>query len=165
MFYISKYNFEVNQNISVLNDQMKKSIVGVHDFESENIFGISTPYFGQFNYDEFMLSKSAKPFERIGITPDAHIKLQKLDDEKTLVSVKIKLSEIWNLILVFLHLIIISVGLFASHITVFKNNIEENWINRTLIIIMVLTIVNLFVWISFKFQTQKFKEIIQKIFF
>ena len=54
MFYISKYNFEVNQNISVLNDQMKKSIVGVHDFESENIFGISTPYFGQFNYDEFM---------------------------------------------------------------------------------------------------------------
>ncbi len=164
MLYISNYNFEVNQTISDLNDQMKNSIVGVHDFESENNCGISTPYYGEFNNDEFTLSRSTNPFERFGITPDAYIKLQSINEEKTLVSVKIKLSEIWNLILVFFHLAIISAGLFAPHIIVFKNNIEENWINRTLLIIIVLAIVNLSVWISFKFQTQKFKKIIQKIF-
>lgn len=163
MFYISNYNFEVNQNISVLNDQMKKSIIGVHDFESENIFGISTPYFGQFNYDEFMLSRGTKPFERITIAPDAQIKIQKINEEKSLIRVKIKLSEIWNLILVFLHLIIVSVGLFSSHITVLKMNIDENWMNRVLVIIVPLTILNLFVFISFQLQTQKFKEIITKI--
>lgn len=165
MFYRSRYNFEINQNITVLNDQLKNKLIGSFDVETGNLFGIKTPYFGEFSYDEFILTTRAKPFERSGIAPDAHLKLQKLDDLSTRINVDIKLSVLWQLILVFLNLIAISVGLFASRLTVFQQTIEENWLNRTLLIVMTLSIINLYVWISFKIQTNQFKKIINPQFF
>jgi hypothetical protein len=165
MFYRSQYSFEINQNITVLNDLLKNKLIGSFDVEIDNLFKIKTPYFGEFSYDEFILTTRAKPFDRIGIEPDAHLKLQKLNDLSTRINVDIKLSVLWQLILVFLNSIAISVGLFASRITVFNQNIEENWLNRTLLIVMTLSIINLYVWISFRIQTNQFKKFINPHFF
>lgn len=160
MFYVTKKQFEVNQPIADLNDRLKKTLVGTYVIKQNNFFSSEIAYSGELNYDKFVLFRSAKPFEKLRIVPDAHIKLVQVSENRTMVHVKIKFSEIWYLLLVFLHLSIICGILFFPHLSVFNYPIEGIWWQRILLLIGVLIPIHLLIWCWYRIQVNRFKIII-----
>jgi len=160
MFYVTKKQFEVNQPIADLNDRLKKTFVGTYVMKQNNFFAGELAYSGEFNYDKFVLSRRAKPFENVGIVPDAHIKLVQVSENRTMVHVKIKFSELWYLLLVFLHLSIICGILFFPHLSVFNYPIEGVWWQRILLLICILIPIDLLIWCWYRIEVNRFNIII-----
>lgn len=164
MFYTTKYHFEVNQPLSEVDTQLRAAFLRDFDVKSDGLIEKSDAFVGTYNYDEFVLSQRARPFERTSITPDAHIKLTKIDDTTTQVKVTIKLSDIWKFFIVIFHLIAVAVTLFVDNFRVFGHNVEGSIILRILAFSTLLIILNGIVWISFSSQRSIYKRIIREHF-
>lgn len=164
MFYVTKKQFEVNQSIADLNDQLKKTLVGTHVIQRDDFFSDEISYSGELNYDKFVVSRTAKSFKNVLIVPDAHIKLTKVSDNHTMVHVKIKFSEIWYLLFIFLHLGVIFGIVFFPHLSVFNSPIEGTLGQRILLLVCILIPIHLLIWISYRIQTSRFQVMIPDFF-
>lgn len=157
MFFRKKYSFEVNQNKEILTESLKNK--KGKDQIYRNDIGIESSYSVEFNWDEFVVTRKAKMFERsAGIEPDAHIRLVHLSDNLTRIDVKMKFSEIVWIILIFIQLGIIAGCLFGTNVN------ELNWWYRILMLIGSSGLFNFIIWMFFIRESNVLKGVIKQLF-
>ncbi len=157
MLFRKKYSFEVDQNKEILSESLKNR--KGKDQIYRNAIGIESSYSIEFNWDEFVVSRKAKMFDRsAGIEPDAHIRLVHLSENLTRIDVTIKFSEI-----VWIILILIQLGILAG--CFFGTNISElNWWYRILILMGSSGLFNFVIWLIFVSEVKTLKNVVQQIF-
>lgn len=107
----------MNQSLSEVDTQLRAAFLRDFEVNSDALFGKNDVYVGTYNYDEFVLSMRSKPFQKTHVTPDAHIKLQKIDEANTIVNVTIQFAPIWKLFFIGIQIIVLlGTLLFASSI-------------------------------------------------
>jgi hypothetical protein len=159
MLFSKKYSFEINQNKEVLSESLKnrkgKDQIYRNGIESESSYSIES------NWDEFVVTRKAKIFERsAGIEPDAQIQLLHLSEKLTGIDVKIKYSEIVWIILIFVQLGIIAACLFGS----FNHHSDLNWWSRILIMIGGSALWNFIIWLIFIREVKTLENVVRQIF-
>jgi hypothetical protein len=161
MFYTTKYNFEVNQSLSEVNTQLRAAFLRDFEVNSDALFGKNDVYVGTYNYDEFVLSMRSKPFQKTHVTPDAHIKLQKIDEANTLVNVTIQFAPIWKLFFIGIQIIVLLGTLFIRKFNFFGHQLERFSLMRFAFILGFFTISYGVIWIVFQVYSEKYKRIIR----
>jgi hypothetical protein len=153
MLFRKKYSFQINQNKDILTQKLKD--LSKEYLVEKNSFGSDTFYSLEFNWDEFVVSRKAKMFERsAGVETDAYIRLISIAENVTRIDVTIRFPEIAWIILAFVQFGIIAGCLFG---------IESNWWYRILIIIGSSGLLYFFIWISVQ-GSNPFKKVIAGLF-
>ena len=164
MLYSTDYHFEVNQPLSEVEFNLRSSFLQDFEVESDPLFGKNDLFVGTYNYDEFVLSMRSKPFQKTQVTPDAHIKLQKIDEESTHVNVTIKFSPVWKLFFIGIQIIVLLGTLFIRKFNFFGHQLDRFSLARFAFIIGFFTILYFLIWIVFQVHSEKYKRIIRDQF-
>ncbi len=164
MFYKSVYHFEVNQPLSEVDTQLRAAFLRDFEVNSDALFGKNDVYVGTYNYDEFLLSMRSRPFQKTQVTPDAHIKLQKIDEANTLVLVTIQYSPIWKFFFIGFQIIMLLGTLFIRNFNFFGHQLERFSLMRIAFILGFFTILYGVIWIVFQVYSEKYKSIIREHF-
>ncbi|MNU80521.1 hypothetical protein D3C71_701540 [compost metagenome] len=163
MLFRKKYSFQLNQNKDDLTQTLKN--LSSKDLVEKNEIGVESSYSVEFNWDEFIVTRKPKLFERGSFTPNAHIRLASLSENLTQIDVKIKLSEIWWILLVFIHLGIVAGYFFTpSSVKFFGNPIELNWLSRIAFLLGITGFLNFIIWLIFINESKNLKKIINRLF-
>lgn len=163
MFFRKKHTFILTQNKDLLTDSLKTAVGKKQVYQ--HTFGESV-YDLQLDYDRWIISSRHQILRGIKMKPDAYIRLTPISERMTQAEVFIKLSAIWLLFLIFMHLAIICVFFFPPNtaVTIFGKDLGPDWLNRAVVVLCNITLFNLFIWITFRIETTRLKKIIEKLF-
>jgi hypothetical protein len=162
MLFRKRYSFQVDQNKDALTQALKD--LTNQDHVNKTDIGMESAYSVEFNWNEFIVTRKPEFSERSGFGPDAYIQLVSLSENLTQVNVKIKLSAIWWIVLIFIHLGILGGSLFLPHFRLFGNSIETTWLNRIIFLFFTEFIFNLVIWLFFVRESGRLKQVISQVF-
>lgn len=163
MFFRKKYSLLLAQNKDLLTESLKTEQDKKHPLQgpfSESVYEL------KFDYDQWIVSSKPKILEGIKIKPDAYIQLTTVSEKMTHAEVIIKLSPIWLLVLIFIHLAIIFSFLLPPNTatTFFGKDLGPNWLNLAVVVLCNIITFNLIIWIAFLIETNRLKKMIEKLF-
>jgi hypothetical protein len=162
MLFRKKYSLQLDQNKDTLTQSLKD--LSKKDQVKKNIIGDDTLYSVEFNWDEFVVTRKPKMFERLSLAPNAYMRLASSSENITQVDVKIKFSEISWIFLVFIHLGIIAACIFSPQIKLFGSYIETNWLTRIFSLFILEGILNLIIWLIFTQGSNALKKVVKQLF-
>ena len=159
MIFKSKKSLNINKNINELNDFLKNK--SAETIQCASLFG-ETSYIMTYDYDRFIISKEAIPFKRNGIVViNLILKIDEIDDINSKMDYTIKYSDLSNLIIVGIYILITSFTLFGSELRFFGSIITmTSFVTKFSLIIVETTFLTLFLWLGIKTSKRKFEEII-----
>lgn len=163
MFFRKKYSLLLNHNKDLLTESLKIEQDKKHVLQTT--FSESD-YQLKFDYDTWIVSYKHQPLRGLKIKPVAYIQLTNISEKMTEMNVTIKLSPVWIIVGVLMHLAIILMWFFPPHtsITFLGKNLGSDWLNRAAIVLCNIALFNLVVWITFLIETTRLKKVIEKIF-
>lgn len=163
MFFRKKYSFLLNQNKDLLTDSLKKEQDKkqvVQGTFSELVYEL------KFDYDRWIISSTHHILRGLKIKPDAFIQLTTISEKMTEAEVSIKLSPIWLLFGVFMHLALIATLFLGPriHYTFLGQDLGSDFLNRAAVVLSNIILFNFVVWITFLIETRRLKKLIEKTF-
>lgn len=153
MFFRRKYSFNVPQNKEALTQALKD--LKKEDLIQKTLIGKES-YSFEFNWDEFVVTRKVKMFERGGgPEPDAYIRLTSLSENLTRIDATIKFSEITWISLIIIQGMIIAGSFFGG---------ELIWWGRILLFTGSSGLFYFIIWLIFVQESNTLKKVIQTVF-
>lgn len=153
----------LERSINEVSDLLKEKCNS--PLEIESIFGQNPVYKMTFDFDQYILSKQAKPFQKNGILEvSAFLRIANFSDKKTKLECSIRYTDLSVFLIVIVNLFLSMPPLFMDHFRIFGNQLEiKDMSHKMTVILIMLIISNLSIWFSFYLKKNGLQKILEQI--
>jgi len=161
MYFKSNDSLIITTPANELNDFLKQKTTD--SIRRSSMFRDST-YILTNDYDRFILSKEAKPFERNGILEiHAYLTVREIDKSHSELVSTLRYSDLTYLVIVVLYSIAILFTLLKSNVSFHQDSLLIALVLKFLLVLLELLVINFFLWYGIWSSKEPFKAIISEL--